>query len=183
MILQNGTPGESVSAVLAHAPKWLTSEGDKDYEDAWVADGTLTDLEVDFQTRLAWPSANMSLTASYLTDEVSSFQNNKRYHLSVATTGLQLHPATPSEVEAAPPSLWTGQGPTDPHHPNYGRVGMVIEWRYNNVAGALNGETFAPFVPGFYQLRHAEWRVSFTRPDTSWNVALSHLNIAYLVLP
>lgn len=182
MVLPNGAPGEPRSEVLAHAPKWLTSEGDKDYEADWVGDGTLTDLEVDFQTRLTWPSANSSLTASYLTDEVSTFQNNKRYHLSVATEGLQLHPATPSEVEASP-GYWSAQGPTDPHHPDYDRVEMVIEWRYNNVAGGLNGETFELFVPGFYQLRHAEWRVSFTRPDDSWNVVLSHLNIAYLVLP
>lgn len=135
--------------------------------------------------RLTWDGASSSLEASYQST-VYDLGRARRVHVSCGIMGEQLPPLTADTVFGAASGLrarsLTAQGFLDPNHPDYGELGVHLEWAYSETS-ADPGTAFVPFRCGVTYLRSCRFRVRVTRPTTSWDVWITRGGVAIRPLP
>ena len=194
----NGTRGAFLSGSPTFAPPGYTLLDETDYADGpWDTkpggasiDPVLTDLEIESPYgHLRWPTANMSLSASYETWEVD-LTTAARRHVSCCLFGVQQFGVSAENtvlgnLPLSDPRMasWTPQGPLDLNAPDYDALGVVIEWQRSTSSGDPSGEAWEPFRSGPAYFRAARWRVSLTRPTTAWNIDLTRFSTAIRTIP
>lgn len=135
--------------------------------------------------RLQFDGASSVLTGTYVSPIVD-LGRGRRVHLSAGMVAEQLPPVSLADSTARIGDLrnrsWTPQGHLDPGHPNYGRLGVFLEWAVSETA-ADPGTDYQPFRCGVALVRSCRWRIRIVRPDDTWDVWIQRFGYSIRPLP
>lgn len=152
-------------------------------ENNWTAPGALsTDLDQDGNV-LIWKSSSSALSAQYLPSQID-LGAAKRVLVNCFVEGTQIRPETLADLTFqlgdATGRRWSLEGPMDDKDGDNSTV--LIEWRWTSAA-SFTTETYREFVPGEVYARLINFRITFTRPTSSYGMRIERLVTQALELP
>ena len=117
------------------------------------------------------------LTGTYTTEANTELGlKPRRYYIEVFVDAEQVHPATWEDMEIAwgDPRVadWTWEGPADEREGTL-RCTMTIEVRFKNADAWGDWEEYRP---GIVWCQHAQARVTFTRPNTNFDIRMHRMH-------
>ncbi len=148
--------------------------------------GTAGTVPVDLNVSsnvLEWASSSSALTATYALD-IISLGSAKRVIANCAVEAYQIRPETLADcaftLGDATGRRWSLEGPMDNLDGDNSTV--LIEWRWSSTSSA-SGEAWRVFRPGEVYAQTIEFRVTFTRPTSSYQMRCERILSQALTLP
>ena len=132
---------------------------------------------------LIWKSGSSATNAQYIPSQID-LGEAKRVLANCLVEGYQVRPETLADctftLGDATGRRWSLEGPMDDKDGDNSSV--LIEWRWTSAA-SFTTETFREFVPGEVYARLIQYRITFTRPTSSYNMRIERLVTQALELP
>jgi hypothetical protein len=132
---------------------------------------------------LIWNSGSSALTATYNLDQISLASAN-RVLANCAVEAYQIRPETLADCRFALGDAtgrrWSLEGPMDDLDGSNSAV--LLEWRWSSTA-STSSETWRVFRPGEVYARTIDFRVTFTRPTSSYDMRCVRILSQALTLP
>ena len=141
-------------------------------------DATLTGLQVNADGCLEF--AGSSLVGTYETpeSEPTGYEKGERFFLHGFAEAYQYSPAVPSDllyIDSIEDSRWTVEGPLWTLQSEAVNCTLLIEVSIlaaTATKGGAGWSTYEEFHPGVYWGVAFKWRVTVTRPDTTYQISL-----------
>ena len=116
---------------------------------------------------------------------LDSSRATRRYWVDALLEAEQIHPKTWAEEENAwdSPQLsrWTWEGPSYTLPGEDGPCTARIEMRLNVTGQAGEWDDWVRYRPGLYDFVDIQFRLVFTRPDTTWQIKVHRFHTRVLV--